>query len=157
VAQGGSVFGVTDALDLAAVPVGILHRGRLGEGGDIQVGEPTMPATVIAERIGWERSLTVLRDRVAQLRPVYLPPDPASRTAYVAGEIGQHDFWFPDIELPVGCGQVSTVKQLPVLTMVTSYSPTSTNHSKLPHPPRGSIFTRWQGVSFGAVLTRARA
>ena len=25
---------------------------------------PTMPATVIAERIGWDRSLTVLRDRV---------------------------------------------------------------------------------------------
>ena len=26
---------------------------------------PTMPATVIAERIGWEHSITVLRDRVA--------------------------------------------------------------------------------------------
>lgn len=83
---------------------------------------PTMPATVIAERIGWERGLTVLRDRVAELRPVYLPPDPASRTAYVAGEIGQHDFWFPDIEVPVGCGQTRTAKQLPVLTMVTGYS-----------------------------------
>jgi transposase len=43
---------------------------------------PTMPATVIAERIGWTRSVTVLRERVAELRPVYLPPDPASRTAY---------------------------------------------------------------------------
>lgn len=83
---------------------------------------PTMPATVIAERIGWSRSLTVLRDRVAELRPVYLPPDPASRTLYVAGEIGQHDFWFPDIELPVGCGQTRTAKQLPVLTMVTGYA-----------------------------------
>jgi transposase len=30
--------------------------------------EPSMAATVIAERIGWERSLTVLRDRVAALR-----------------------------------------------------------------------------------------
>ena len=29
---------------------------------------PTMPATVIAERIGWEWSITVLRDRVGQLR-----------------------------------------------------------------------------------------
>ena len=44
---------------------------------------PTMPATVIAERIGWTRSMTVLKERVAELRPVYLPPDPASRTAYV--------------------------------------------------------------------------
>ncbi len=42
---------------------------------------PTMPATVIAERIGWDRGLTVLRERVAELRPVYLPPDPASRTS----------------------------------------------------------------------------
>jgi transposase len=35
---------------------------------------PTMPATVIAERIGWTRGLTVLKDRVRELRPVYLPP-----------------------------------------------------------------------------------
>src|SRR5262245_24418754 len=48
---------------------------------------PRMPATVIAERIGWDRGLTVLKERVRELRPVYLPPDPASRTSYVAGEI----------------------------------------------------------------------
>jgi transposase len=83
---------------------------------------PTMPATVIAERIGWARGMTVLTARVRELRPVYLPPDPSSRTAYVAGEIAQNDFWFPDIELPVGFGQIRTAKQLPVLTMVTAYS-----------------------------------
>ena len=83
---------------------------------------PTMPATVIAERIGWSRSIRVLSGRVAQLRPVYLPPDPASRTSYVAGEIAQCDFWFPPIRLPVGFGQARTAKQLPVLTMVTGYS-----------------------------------
>lgn len=83
---------------------------------------PTMPATVIAERIGWTRGMTVLSERVRELRPVYLPPDPSSRTAYVAGDIAQHDFWFPDIELPVGFGQTRTAKQLPVLTMVCAYS-----------------------------------
>src|SRR5215471_10889902 len=83
---------------------------------------PTMPATVIADRIGWDRGLTVLKDRVRELRPVYLPPDPASRTSYVAGEIAQCDFWFPPVRLPVGFGQVRTAKQLPVLTMVTGYS-----------------------------------
>ncbi|WP_280391069.1 helix-turn-helix domain-containing protein, partial [Nocardia wallacei] len=41
---------------------------------------PTMPSTVIAERIGWTRSVRVLSGRVAELRPAYLPPDPASRT-----------------------------------------------------------------------------
>jgi transposase len=83
---------------------------------------PTMPATVIAERIGWARGLTVLKERIAELRPVYLPPDPASRTSYAAGEIAQCDFWFPPIEVPVGFGQARHSTQLPVLTMVTGYS-----------------------------------
>jgi transposase len=83
---------------------------------------PAMPATVIAERIGWDRSIRVLSGRVAELRPAYLPPDPASRTAYAAGEIAQCDFWFPPVTLPVGFGQARTAKQLPVLTMVTGYS-----------------------------------
>jgi transposase len=83
---------------------------------------PRMPATVIAERIGWDRGLTVLRERVRELRPVYLPPDPASRTSYVAGEIAQCDFWFPPVHLAAGSGQVRRPAQLPVLTMVTGYS-----------------------------------
>src|SRR5215475_9901931 len=58
---------------------------------------PTMPATVIAERIGWTRSIRVLSGRVAQLRPAYLPPDPAGRTSYEPGEIVQCDLWFPPI------------------------------------------------------------
>src|SRR5215469_6849093 len=83
---------------------------------------PAMPATVIAERIGWDRGLTVLKDRVRELRPVYLPPDPASRTSYAAGEIAQCDFWFPPVTLQAGFGQLRTARQLPVLTMVTGYS-----------------------------------
>ena len=68
---------------------------------------PTMPATVIAERIEWRYSIRTLSGRVAELRPVYLPPDPASRTSYLAGEIAQCDFWFPPITLPVGSGRVA--------------------------------------------------
>jgi len=83
---------------------------------------PSMPATVVAERIGWDRSITVLTDRVRELRPVYLPPDPASRTSYLAGEIAQCDLWFPPITLPVGFGQTRTATQLPVLTMACGYS-----------------------------------
>lgn len=64
-----------------------------------------MPATVIAERIGWERSIRVLSARVAELRPVYLPPDPASRTSCVAGQIAQCDLWF----LPITLGSVPRV------------------------------------------------
>jgi transposase len=83
---------------------------------------PTMPATVIAERIGWTRGLTVLKDRVRELRPVYLPPDPASRTAYQAGEVAQCDLWFPAITLPVGFGQTRSATRLPVLVMVSGYA-----------------------------------
>jgi transposase len=83
---------------------------------------PTMPSTVIAERIEWRYSIRTLSARVAELRPVYLPPDPASRTTYLAGEIAQCDFWFPPITLPVGFGQIRTATRLPVLTMITGYA-----------------------------------
>jgi transposase len=83
---------------------------------------PSMPATVIAERIGWQRGLTVLKDRIRELRPAYLPPDPAGRTAYQAGELAQCDLWFPPIQVPVGFGQHRTATRLPVLVMVSGYS-----------------------------------
>jgi len=72
---------------------------------------PTMPATVIAERVGWTRGMTVFKERVRELRPAYLPPDPAGRTTYEPGET-----------VPVGYGQVRSPMQLPVLTMVCGYS-----------------------------------
>jgi hypothetical protein len=56
-----------------------------------------MSATVIAERIRWNRSTRVLPDLVAELWSAYLPPDPASRTAYEAREIAQCDSWFPPL------------------------------------------------------------
>jgi transposase len=83
------------------------------------LGTPTMPATVIAERIGWTRSSSLLRARVAQLRPLFMPLDPASRTAYDAGELMQCDLWFPAVDIPLGHGQVG---RPPVLVMVTGYS-----------------------------------
>jgi transposase len=102
-------------------------RGSVADGFEPRIREllvayPSMPASVIGERIGWPYSGRTLRTRVAELRPAYLPPDPASRTSYAAGELAQDDFWFPDITLPVGFGQVRTAKQLPVLTMVCGYS-----------------------------------
>jgi len=80
---------------------------------------PRMPATVIAERIGWEHSMTVLKDRVRELRPLFVPPDPASRTAYLPGELAQCDLWFPPVDVPLGAGQVG---RPPVLVIVSGYS-----------------------------------
>ena len=84
---------------------------------------PTMPATVVAERIGWERSITVLRERVAELRPAYLPQDPAGRTSYEPGHRAQNDFWFPPAGIPVGHGTVASGgASPPVLVMASGYS-----------------------------------
>ncbi|WP_406088846.1 IS21 family transposase [Kitasatospora purpeofusca] len=80
---------------------------------------PTMPVTVIAERIGWERGLTILRERVRELRPAYLPVDPVSRTVYRPGELAQCDLWFPPVDIPLGYGQSG---RPPVLVLVSGYS-----------------------------------
>lgn len=113
---------------------------------------PTMPATVVAERIGWPYSIRVLRDRVSELRPVYLPPDPASRTSYLAGELAQCDFWFPPVEIPVGFGQTRTPTQLPVLTMITGYA-RFISALLIPTRTVGDLYAGWWRLiaSLGAV------
>ncbi|MFC6080675.1 IS21 family transposase [Sphaerisporangium aureirubrum] len=80
---------------------------------------PDMPATVIAERIGWDRSLSVLKGRIRLLRPYYRPADPASRTTYQPGELAQCDLWFPPAKISLGAGQTGCP---PVLVMVSGYS-----------------------------------
>ena len=47
---------------------------------------PEMPATVLAERVGWEGSITWFRDNVRGLRPLYRKPDPADRISWEAGD-----------------------------------------------------------------------
>jgi hypothetical protein len=56
---------------------------------------PAMRATVIAERIGWPYSMTVLKDRVRVLRPQYAGLDRVDRTRYEPGQITQCDLWLP--------------------------------------------------------------
>lgn len=80
---------------------------------------PDIPATVIGERIGWPYSVTLLRRRVRELRPLFAPPDPASRTTYQPGELVQCDLWFPPVKIPLGAGQWGSP---PVLVMVSGYS-----------------------------------
>ncbi|MFF4148229.1 IS21 family transposase [Streptomyces sp. NPDC001698] len=110
---------------------------------------PTMPVTVIAERIGWERGLTILRQRVRELRPAYLPVDPVSRTAYEPGELAQCDLWFPPVDIPLGYGQSG---RPPVLVIVSGYSRVITTRM-LPSRQTGDLIdghwrllTGWQAV-----------
>ena len=80
---------------------------------------PRMPATVIAERIGWHYSMTTLKDKVRQLRPLYTGVDPADRLVHRPGEAAQLDLWFPEPKIPVGAGQS---RMLPVLVMTLTFS-----------------------------------
>jgi transposase len=79
----------------------------------------TMPATVIAERIGWNRGITILKERVAELRPLYVDPQPYQRTDYRPGELAQWDVWFPPVDIPLGYGHLG---RLPVIVGVSGYS-----------------------------------
>ena len=80
---------------------------------------PSMPTSVIMERVGWSRGRMVFFERVAVLRPLFVPPDPASRTEYGPGQLAQCDLWFPPVDVPVGFDQVA---RPPVLVMVSGFS-----------------------------------
>jgi hypothetical protein len=80
---------------------------------------PRMPATVIAERIGWGYSASILRSRVSQVRLEYRRVDSADRLRFESGELAQLDLWFPDYLIPLGFAQQA---KLPVLTMTLGFS-----------------------------------
>jgi len=80
---------------------------------------PRMPATVIAERIGWKNSISTLKNRLKEIRPEYTSVDPVDRLVHEPGQAAQMDLWFPEPRIPVGFGQSM---MLPVLVMTLSYS-----------------------------------
>jgi transposase len=98
---------------------------------------PTMPATVISERIGWTYSLTTLKDRVRQIRPEYVGIDPVDRVSYEPGQITQCDLWFPEPKIPVAAGQQ---RVLPVLVMTLGFSRFMTA-TMIPSRQGGDLFS----------------
>jgi transposase len=99
-------------------------RGSLVDAVEPQVrqllkADPRMASTVIAERIGWDHSITILKDRVRVLRPEYVGIDPADRLVHEPGVATQCDLWFPEPRIPVGHGQEAMP---PVLVMTLTYS-----------------------------------
>lgn len=80
---------------------------------------PDMPATVIAERVGWTGSSSWFRGNVARIRPEYQPQDPADRIVWEAGDAAQCDLWFPPKKIPLENG---TATLLPVLVITLAYS-----------------------------------
>jgi hypothetical protein len=63
-----------------------------------------MPASVIAERVGWTGSARWFRENVAKLRPEHRRVDPADRLTWEAGDAAQCDLWFPPRKIPLEDG-----------------------------------------------------
>lgn len=80
---------------------------------------PRMPASVIAERIGWPYTINPLRVRLRRICPEYAGVNPADRTVYEPGQITQCDLWFPEPRIPVLTGQE---RILPALAMTCGFS-----------------------------------
>ena len=78
---------------------------------------PVMPATVIAERIGWERSLRS-EGPGAGVAAVVRAAGSGVADGVLTGEVAQCDLWFPPADI-VGAGQAG---RPPVLVMVAGYS-----------------------------------
>lgn len=80
---------------------------------------PTMPATVIAERIGWvDRSVGCVNES-GQSDPNTPPADPADCLQHDPGQVVQCDLWFPPASIPLGGDQSGAP---PVLVMVAAFS-----------------------------------
>lgn len=80
---------------------------------------PDMPATVLAERVGWTGSIRWFRENVKRLRPEHRPVDPADRLTWSPGDAAQCDLWFPPRKIPLEDG---TAKLLPVLVITAAHS-----------------------------------
>jgi hypothetical protein len=80
---------------------------------------PQMPATVIAERVGWDGSMSWFRENVARLRPQYCRLDPADRLSWAPGDAAQCDLWFPPGRIPLEDGSTPL---LPVLVITAAHS-----------------------------------
>ena len=80
---------------------------------------PEMPATVVAERVGWTGSITWFRDTVRRLRPEHKPVDPSDRLIWLPGDAAQCDLWFPPRKIPLEDGSKTL---LPVLVITCAHS-----------------------------------
>ena len=65
-------------------------------------------ATVIIEHLrrdGYRGGITILKQYLATVRPLFLAAKNYQRTTYLPGEIGQFDWWHTGLAVPVGKGR----------------------------------------------------
>lgn len=113
---------------------------------------PSMPATVIAERVEWSGSITWFRDNIRRLRPEHRPVDPADRLAWAAGDAAQCDLWFPPRKIPLEDG---TPVLLPVLVIVAAHSRFVTARMLPTRKTEDLLLGHWELIQqFGGVPRR---
>jgi transposase len=69
--------------------------------------DPKAPATVIIERLrreGYAGGITILKEYLAEVRPLFVGVKSFQRTSYLPGEIGQTDWWDLPVSVSVGKG-----------------------------------------------------
>jgi transposase len=85
------------------------HRGSISQ----MLNENSrVAAPVILERLrrdGYEGGITILKDYLAEIRPLFVAAQSYQRTTYLPGEIAQTDWWEPGIRIPVGKGATREV------------------------------------------------
>jgi transposase len=121
------------------------HRGAILKMLD---QEPSVPATVILERLrrdGYGGGITILKDYLVEVRPLFLEAKSYQRTSYLPGELAHTDWWEPPLRVPVGKGA-----SRPVFGLVTT----------LPHSAaHAAVFSFSKGVvdflpAFSGTLVR---
>lgn len=120
--------------------------------------DPKAPATVILERLrplGYAGGITILKDRLAELRPGFLAARSYQRTAYLPAELSHLDWWHTGVQIPVGKGAtreafglVASLPHSAAHATVFTFSKTTADFC----PALLGCFQRLGGVSRGAVL-----
>lgn len=116
------------------------------------------PATVILERLrplGYAGGITILKERLAELRPGFLAARSYQRTTYLPGELAHVDWWHTGVQIPVGRGAtreafglVASLPHSAAHATVFTFSKTTADFC----PAMVGCFERLGGVSNGAVL-----
>ncbi len=85
------------------------YRGSIVKMLDV---DPKVPATVIIEylhRDGYAGGITILKDYLVEIRPLFLGARSYQRTSYLPGELAHTDWWEPPLLVPVGKGAARQV------------------------------------------------
>ncbi len=85
------------------------HKGSIAKMLDV---DPKVSARVILERLrpqGYQGGITILKDYLQEVRPLWLGARSYQRTSYLPGELAHTDWWEPPLAVPVGRGAVRQV------------------------------------------------